>query len=765
MIAPLHSGRSIARRLRRHWALAAACAVFLCVGAFALDDYIPAQVDLGPQRLIGNAALDYLAGDGERAFRQLNDPPDRYYGAVFEAPLVLVERVLGLENSWDAYRVRYLLTHLFFLAGGGFSYLLALRLFNNRLLALAAMALFLLHPRLYAHSFFNSKDVPFLATFMISLYLVHRAFRRETLGAYLLCGAGIGLLVNLRITGIMLFAAVLVLRALDLAFAGKHKKRGEVRSWLTTTGAFALAAMLTYHASLPVLWTDPVGRFVELVRVLGSHPHPGYNLFRGEWLYSRDGPPFDYVPVWVGITTPPAVLLLALAGAVALAWRGLRRPRDMLRNTPLRLGLLLIALPVTTVVAVVVLGSNVYDDWRQLYFLYAPLLLLAVAGLHWLVGAACGRWMRTGAYVLTGAAVGVAVVSLVRIHPYEDNYFNALTDRTTPERLASRYEVIHHFHSHRTVIASILAAHPSGTLYGSLFGASAVPNELFSREGGERLIRTRDFRSGDRNFFFLPVPAGRCPGGPHDVRLYANALRCVVDPVAYFGEARRRALATEPVVRARYDVYRDGRGLTWVRDGCPAAEAEEGAPAFFLHVYPRAAADLPALRRKQGHDFDNFDWVPRASAVRIDGNCVAVALLPDYPIARVRTGEEGLWSADVPRDYAGARREALAGEPLARGEFAVYGDGRTLTYVRDGCTEEEAATPFFLHLYPEDAGDLPDDRRGHGFDNLDAAFELERVGGSCVAIVDLPDYPIARIRTGQHDGTRERWAAGFAPPE
>ena len=760
----MHVGMSVARRLRRHWALVAAGALFLLIGAFTLDDYIPSAVDMQAQRAIGKAALDYLAGDGERAFGQLNRPPDRYYGAVFEAPLVLVERALGLGDSrgWSFYRVRYLFTHLFFLAGGVFGYLLVLRLFGSRALALLALALFLLHPRLYAYSFINSKDIPFLATFMVSLYLVHHAFRRETLGAFLLCGAGIGLLVNLRLMGIVLFVAVLVLRALDVAFGGGREERGRA---LLTGGAFALVAILTYHASLPVLWTDPTGRFAELVRTLSSYPYAVDNLFRGEWMHSGDGPPFDYVPVWVGITTPPAVLLLATMGAVALGWRGMRRPRDVLHNTPLRFGLLLVALPVATVVAVVVLGSNVHGGWRYFFFLYAPLLLLAVTGLHWLTAATRERWMRTGAYALAGAAIGVTVVAMVRIHPHEANYFSALTDRTTPERLASRYEVAYQNHSHRTVIAVILAAHPSGTLFGSFFGASAVPDELLRADDRERLIRTRDFRSGDRNFFFLPVPAGRCPGGPHDVRVYAITLRCVVDPVAYFGAARRQALAGEPVARARYDVYRAGRGLTWVRDGCPAEEVEEGAPDFFLHVYPRDAGDLSALRAQQGYDFDNLDWVPRAGAVRIDGNCVAVALLPDYPIARVRTGEEGLWSAEAPRDYAGAWREALATEPLARGGFDVYGDGRTLTYVRDGCTEDEAARPFFLHLYAGDAGDLPDDRRGHGFDNLDAAFGIGRVGGSCVAIVDLPDYPIARIRTGQHDGTRERWAVEFAPPE
>ena len=738
-----------------HWAPAAVGALFLLALALTLDDYVPAWVDMRAQRGIGQAALDYLAGDGERVFEPLVGPADEYYGAAFEAPLALIERILGLEDSrdWDVYRVRFLLTHLFFLAGAGVCYLLALRMFGSKALALLALALFLLHPRLYAHSFFNSKDVPFLVAFMVSLYLVHRAFRRETLGAFLLCGAGIGLLVNLRVMGILLFAVVLVLRALDGAFARGRKERGRA---LLTGGAFAVAAMLTYYASLPVLWTDPAGRFAELVETFGAHPTMVDNLFQGERLHSPDGPPFDYVPVWVGITTPPATLLLALAGAVALAWRGMRRPRDVLRNTPMRFGLLLIALPVATTVAVVVLESNVYDDWRQLYFLYAPLLLLAVFGLRWLFR---GRWMRAGAYVLAGAALGVTVVSMIRLHPQQDGYFNALTDRTTPERLVSRYYVRRHF---QRVVADALAAHPSG----SIFVSRSFPDYPFPADDYERLVFTRDFRSGEGNFFWLSPDAGRCPspGGPHVARLYANTLRCVVDPVAYFGAARREALAGEPVARARYDVYRDGRQLTWVRDGCPAEEVERFG-RFFLHVYPRDAADLPAQRGKQGHAFDNLDQAPRASAVRIDGNCVAVALLPDYPIARVRTGEIGVWSAEAPPDYARARRDALVREPLARGEFAIYGAGRTLTYVRDGCTDEEAAAPFFLHVYPEDAGYLPAARRGHGFDNLDAALtdNVGRVGGSCVAVVDLPDYPIASIRTGQYVADGERWTVEFAP--
>ena len=765
------------RLFTAHWALWAVCAFFLLVAAFTLDDY-GAWIDTWPQRAIGNAALDYLAGDGERAFDQLIHHSSRYYGAAFEAPLALAERILGLEHGRDIYLGRHFLAHLFFLAGGVFCYLLVLRMFDSRVLALIATVLFLLHPRIYAHSFYNSKDVPFLAMFMIALWLVHRAFRRDTLGAFLLCGVGVGLLVNLRIMGVVLFAAVLVLRALDLAFAGSADGRKRV---LLTGGAFALAAVLTFYASLPALWTNPVGRFPEMVDVLSSHPIPLWSLFRSEWLYSADGPPWDYVPVWVGITTPPAVLLLALAGAVALAWGGLRRPRHVVRNGPLRFGLLLAALPVATVAAIVILESNYHNHWRQLYFLYAPLVLLAATGVHWLASSARGRWSVGGTYALTGVAVAVALVSMVRIHPHQDSYFTFLTDRTTPEHPGARYEM--HLRQFRSEIdlADILEAHPSG----KLFTPSLINRNVFSPDERERFVATRDFRSGERNFLELPdAEVCRSAYAPpfaitHAERIYATMLSCMVEPAAWFGALRRDALTAEPLIRSVYDVRRDGRLLTYARDGCPLDDVERGGPRPFLHVVPVDKRDLPRYRREYG--FDNADFALQGSRARIDGDCMAVVRLPDYPIASIRTGQftdDGvLWEAEVafdsggapatPPDYAAARRDALAGEPLARSVYDVHLAGRALTYLRDGCTDEEAEARFFLHVVPADENALPEHRREHGFDNLDFTLEARgaRIDGNCVAVARLPDYPIATVRTGQYDGTGALWTAEFAIPD
>ena len=151
------------------------CALFLLMGLVLAGDYGIGTDEL-PQRQIATANLNYILSQGT----SLDALPYPYalYGVAFELPLLLAERALGLEDYYYIHRLRLTLTHLFFIVGAFFCWRLAYHLFNNRLLALFALLIFLLHPRIYAHSFFNSKDLPFLTMFVITLYLLERAGRR-----------------------------------------------------------------------------------------------------------------------------------------------------------------------------------------------------------------------------------------------------------------------------------------------------------------------------------------------------------------------------------------------------------------------------------------------------------------------------------------------------------------------------------------------------------------------------------------------------------
>lgn len=153
------------------------CVLFLLAGLPLVDDY-GYQV-ARYERDVGEKTVDYILGQNNALLADWN----RFYGPALQVPLLLLERGLGLADARAIALTRHFVTYLLFILGGFCCYLLVYRLFNHRLLALCALLLFLLHPRLYAHAFFNSRDLPFLSMFMIALYLLERAFRRDTVGA------------------------------------------------------------------------------------------------------------------------------------------------------------------------------------------------------------------------------------------------------------------------------------------------------------------------------------------------------------------------------------------------------------------------------------------------------------------------------------------------------------------------------------------------------------------------------------------------------
>ena len=111
---------------------------------------------------------------------------------------------------------------------------------------------------------------------------------------------------------------------------------------------------------------------------------------------------------------------------------------------------------------------------------------------------------------------------------------------------------------------------------------------------------------------------------------------------------------------------------------------------------------------------------------------------------------------------------SIESERLIRsGDFEVYLDREknSLVYVKNQCRPSDlrpSAPRVFVHLIPVDADDLPDDRKPYGFDNLDFRFNDSNVfppDGRCISVRRLPDYDVARLRTGEYSDDDRLWQA------
>ena len=782
------------------WAQALApCALFAIAGIAVLDDYGIAG-DENIQRRIAIANADYVI-TGKTDGLGLYYRDYRNYGVAFEMPLLLAERALGLQDSRHIYLTRHLLTHLFFIASGFVCAMLAYRMLGNRWIALFAMLLFLLHPRLYAHSFFNTKDIPFVAMLLIALYLAHRAFRKDTLGAFLLCGIVAGLAINLRPFGLMLPPMILAMRALDMWQASGGAERKRV---LMTGAAFLAAALATAYIIHPYYWENPL-RFVEIIQAASRYPTIIPNLFMGE-TYLSNAVPWNFIPVWFAITAPPATLALGAIGCAAACWQAIARPLAALRDREIRFRVLLLGCLVIPVVAAIALQSNIYNGWRQMYFLWAPFCLLAAVGLHTIasirmgegigkVGARLPGWVRSGirsrmarralAYSVVCVGLITTLTAMAALHPHQQVYFNALTDTKTPGALVKRYDMDYLYVARRQSLEYLLARYPNDTL--RVWGPKKA-TLILPQSDRDRIVITlapdADFYLSSRFYYRRDTPE---PPRLHSIRAYGGGIAFIHAPNsdAYRDYYRPKYNDVEangtPLAHSAFDIYIHNGAMYYIKEDC-ASLWPNISSAVFLHIFPSDRADLPADSRARG--FENLDFLFDESeaffthTAILDGNCITRRPLPDYPIARVRTGQNAAaggvdeWRVDVnPATHAAARAvydSILAGDygaPVAQSDFDVYLRGNDLAYLKEPCTEGYSDARFFLHVFPAASADLPADDRALGFANFDFQFAGHGayLGDKCVVERELPDYAIERIRTGQFVGGEGRvWSVEFA---
>ena len=304
----------------------------------------------------------------------------------------------------------------------------------------------------------------------------------------------------------------------------------------------------------------------------------------------------------------------------------------------------------------------------------------------------------------------------------------------------------------------------------------------------ERIIFTeRD--EADFHFYQQPVYYRRsAPGLPmfHSVQAYGSVIAHIIAPNsdAYRDYYRAGCADVEAngtlLARSAFDIYAHNDALYYISANYPPPLANADVKVF-LHVFPVDAADLSAASRERG--FENLDFLTAGPVYFFmyggvfDGKCVARRPLPDYPIARVRTGQSAAgggaeWRVDIDltaHTAAQATYEGILagdyGQTVAQSDFDVYLRGNDLAYLKENCVAGDVEERFFLHIFPVDSADLPADWRERGFDNLDFQFADHGAyaGDKCVAMRELPGYAIDRIRTGQFvSGEGRVWGAEFA---
>ena len=391
--------------------------------------------DEGVQQRYGELIIAYYAsGMTDLALFHLDNL--YLYGGLFDVVATLLAKVVPL----DLYDLRHLLCGLIGIGGIAAAGATARLIAGSRAGFIAALMLTLCGAW-YGAMFNHTKDIPFAAAMIGATYFLLRIARdlpkprwHDVILFGLLTGAALGI----RAMGLLLpiYAGLAVLMRLEwrgglvrsgaLAFIG--------RSILIFAPAFVLAYLIMAAA-----WPWSVVSVFNPVRAIidfAAFNYPIRTLLDGK-VYEMAEVPRWYIPTYLMIRLP-LILLAGVVLALILPFLPKRsQPAPALSTQELALIAFTAAFPV---LCNVIGHGPAFTGLRHFLFVVPPLAVLAGIGCDGLL-ARLEAWRRSvacGVAAIVAAMLTWNAVELVRLHPYENLFYNPLVGGLAGA--AGRYE-------------------------------------------------------------------------------------------------------------------------------------------------------------------------------------------------------------------------------------------------------------------------------------------------------------------------------------
>ena len=343
-----------------------------------------------------------------------------YYSPVFS---ILLYVIAPTGDSQTIYLRRHLFTFVFFAFSVFIFFLLGKKIFKDWKIGLLGALFLIISPRIFAHSFYNPKDIPFLSAYVISIYTLLLFLEKKNIFTAILHGVAIGVVCGIRTPGLIIIPITFVFYLFDLILS-MDKWKSYLKAGLLLSISVLIGAGLVYWFT-PYLYTNAVTNFIQMFNVMKQFPWANYHLYLGNNISNQI--PWHYSIVWFSISSPLLYLALFGLGCFAIAIRSFKsRTRDQIIS--LRDSYLVGACWFLPLITVILMKSIIYTDNRQMYFIYPPLLYFSLYGLKFLIDIIRQKtlhWQWVIAIILI-AGLTYPLYFMIRYHPYQYTYFNFL---------------------------------------------------------------------------------------------------------------------------------------------------------------------------------------------------------------------------------------------------------------------------------------------------------------------------------------------------
>lgn len=241
-----------------------------------------------------------------------------------------------------------------------------------------------LMPRFYGDMFSNPKDVPFAAIYVWCIYyllLIIRKLPRPDWQLILKFGVAAGLLMSLRLGGMLVICYLLLIIAVDLIFfersgTDKKKKLANLLWWLPKVAGVMSVATVLLLFFWPKGQQEFLAIFTDLFKVVHEFKWNSHVMFLGEY-YKADAVPVYYLIVWLLISLPEYILFLIPVGVFFVVEDMKTGLKQLLRQNP---DYAFLVFSAAFPLAYVLLKKPIFHDGIR-HYLFVVLIITCIAAL------------------------------------------------------------------------------------------------------------------------------------------------------------------------------------------------------------------------------------------------------------------------------------------------------------------------------------------------------------------------------------------------
>ncbi len=181
----------------------------------------------------------------------LNEGKLIQYGIFFDTLAVFLEEISNIKGNQNIFFFKHLLTFFLFFLSSIFFYKITFERFKNNFYSIIFTFFYLSSPRIFAESFYNSKDIVFMSLTVCALYFALKSFFNFNYKNLFFFSLFAALATNVRIMGIFVFGLFFVFLLLSCLeekyfFKKKYCKNYFFKLFLFDTNILILAFFVEF---------------------------------------------------------------------------------------------------------------------------------------------------------------------------------------------------------------------------------------------------------------------------------------------------------------------------------------------------------------------------------------------------------------------------------------------------------------------------------------------------------------------------------------